>query len=65
VTGRIVPARDSALLADALCWMAEHPEEARAMGLAGRERALTRFGIGAMVDAYDETYRRALARRRH
>lgn len=65
VTGRIVPARDPERLADALCWMAEHAGEARAMGLRGRERALSRFGIDAMVDAYDETYRLALARRRH
>jgi sugar transferase (PEP-CTERM/EpsH1 system associated) len=65
VTGRMVPARDPARLADALRWMSEHPNEARAMGERGRERALARFSIDAMVDAYDATYRRAREHRRH
>jgi glycosyltransferase involved in cell wall biosynthesis len=45
--------------------MSEHPNEARAMGERGRERALARFSIDAMVDAYDATYRRAREHRRH
>jgi sugar transferase (PEP-CTERM/EpsH1 system associated) len=64
-TGFLVPARDPVRMADALRWMSNHPGEARAMGAHGRERVLARFSIDAMVDAYDETYRRALERRRH
>lgn len=65
VTGRVVPARDPARLADALRWMAANPDRARAMGAGGRARAVARFSIEAMVDAYDATYRRALERRRN
>lgn len=63
VTGRIVPPRDAVRLADAMRWMAEHPADARAMGARGRERAAARFSIEAMVDAYEDAYQRALARR--
>jgi glycosyltransferase involved in cell wall biosynthesis len=59
-TGRIVPARDSAALAEAMGWMAAHPDEARAMGRRGRDRVIRQFSIEAMVDAYEASYRRLL-----
>jgi sugar transferase (PEP-CTERM/EpsH1 system associated) len=63
-TGLVVPARDPSRLAEAMQWMATHRAEAREMGRRGRERALARFSIDAMVAAYEDVYRRALARRR-
>lgn len=63
-TGLVVPPRDTARLADALRWMSNHAEEARTMGTRGRERAVSRFSIEAMVAAYEEAYDHALARRR-
>ncbi|HEU4929292.1 MAG TPA: glycosyltransferase, partial [Candidatus Krumholzibacteria bacterium] len=60
-TGLIVPARDSERLREAMQWMAAHPSEARAMGVRGRERAASSFSIEAMVNAYEDTYRRVLA----
>jgi sugar transferase (PEP-CTERM/EpsH1 system associated) len=63
-TGLVVPPRDTARLADALRWMSSHTAEARAMGSRGRERAVARFSIEAMVAAYEEAYDRALAKQR-
>jgi glycosyltransferase involved in cell wall biosynthesis len=64
-TGLVVPARDTMRLAEAMRWMSAHPEAARAMGVHGRARSLARFSVEAMVSAYDDAYRRALARRGH
>ena len=58
-TGRIVPPRDADRLADALQWMATHPDAARAMGTRGRERAVARFSVEAMVTAYEAAYAEA------
>lgn len=63
-TGLVVPPRDTARLADALRWMSSHTTEARAMGARGRERALARFSIEAMVAAYEDAYDQVLAKRR-
>jgi glycosyltransferase involved in cell wall biosynthesis len=57
VTGRVVPVRDHAALADALVDLIESPERARSMGAAGRRRFEERFTAERMVDetlaAYD------------
>ncbi|WP_169728444.1 glycosyltransferase family 4 protein [Geminicoccus roseus] len=42
-TGLLVPPGDAAALAGAIVTLAEHPDRARAFGLAGRERAARRF----------------------
>jgi len=42
-TGRCVPPKNSEALSDALLWMIENPEAARAMGRAGRELVLDQF----------------------
>ncbi|MFQ5669634.1 MAG: glycosyltransferase [Acidobacteriota bacterium] len=60
VTGRLVPPGDSRSLAAALEAMAAHPEEARRMGAAGRQRAFSRFGAPAMAQAVLDVYRLAL-----
>jgi glycosyltransferase involved in cell wall biosynthesis len=57
VTGRVVPVRDPAALADALAEALADPARARAMGGAGRRRFEERFTADLMVDetlsAYD------------
>jgi glycosyltransferase involved in cell wall biosynthesis len=55
-TGRVVPARDSARLAEAMQWMVVHPDAAREMGRAGRRHAVERFSVQAMVGAYQAAY---------
>ncbi len=64
-TGLLVPARDTARLFEAMHWMLAHAGAAPTMGARGRERVLSHFSIEAMVAAYQDTYRRALARRGH
>ena len=57
VTGRVVPVRDPAALADALVELLTDDGKARAMGAAGRRRFEERFTAERMVDetllAYD------------
>ena len=48
-TGLLVPPDDPASLADALNTLVRDPGRARAMGRAGRERALTEFSWGAVA----------------
>jgi len=50
VTGRVVPVRDPAALADALVEVLANPEKARALGAAGRRRFAERFTAERMVD---------------
>ena len=51
VTGRVVPVRDPAALADALAETLSDPERARSMGAAGRRRFEEMFTADRMVDA--------------
>ena len=57
VTGRLVPVRDPAALADALVQLLTDTDKAGAMGAAGRRRFEERFTAERMVDetlaAYD------------
>jgi glycosyltransferase involved in cell wall biosynthesis len=50
VTGRLVPPRDPAALADALAEALRDEERRRAWGAAGRRRFCERFTVGHMVD---------------
>jgi alpha-maltose-1-phosphate synthase len=43
VTGFVVPAHDADALGQRLGWLHQHPERAREMGRAGRQRVLERF----------------------
>ena len=50
VSGRLVPPRDPAALADALAEVLGDEERRRALGAAGRQRFLQRFTTDHMVD---------------
>lgn len=41
--GKLVPPGDDAALAKAIDWLLDHPDEARALGIAGRERVAARW----------------------
>jgi glycosyltransferase involved in cell wall biosynthesis len=57
VTGFVVPAHDSEALGQRLRWLHEHPERAREMGRAGRQRVLERFTWRQVVRRCLQTYR--------
>lgn len=59
-TGLLVPPRDSAALADALLWMLRHPEDARLMAVAGRERVGRLYPLDRMVTDTAALYDRLL-----
>lgn len=64
VHGRLVPPDDPVALADALSALLSDPEGARAMGQAGRERALEHFALGRVVEEMSTVFVRATERRR-
>ena len=55
-TGRHVPPDDPARLAEAIRWMLDHPDRARAMGESGRRRVESRYDIRATVRAIEAIY---------
>lgn len=55
-TGLLVPCGDADALADALCRLLSHPEEARQMGLAARRLVEQRFTIQQTVQAVQTLY---------
>ena len=57
VTGLLVPPGDAAALAAALVELGADPARARALGAAGRERALAEFAAGKPAEALDRLYR--------
>jgi len=61
VTGLEVPPGDAGSLASAIRWVLEHPDEAKRMGEAARERSL-RFTHAAMVDRTASLYQELLGR---
>jgi glycosyltransferase involved in cell wall biosynthesis len=61
-TGLLVPPADPAALAAALQRLLANPAEARAMGRAGRGRAVPGFGVEAMLHSLRELYRDTLRR---
>lgn len=63
VTGIIVPVGDSRKFADALLTLIRNPDQARAMGEAGRKRLLEKFTIGKMVGSMEQFYEELLAGR--
>jgi glycosyltransferase involved in cell wall biosynthesis len=56
VTGVVVPPDNPAALGGAVRWMHEHPAEAAAMGVRGRQRVLERFTWNAVVDRCLQAY---------
>lgn len=57
VTGFVVPPNDPAALRERLIWLRDHPQEARKMGEAGRQRVLERFTWPAVVQRCLAAYR--------
>src|SRR4029077_4639096 len=49
--GRLVPFGDGDAMADAICWMIEHPDERRQMGIRARRRIADDFSTSKMVEA--------------
>lgn len=62
-TGWLADKNDPASLAGAIAAAASDRAEARARGAAGRARALERYALPQIIDAYEELYREALASR--
>jgi glycosyltransferase involved in cell wall biosynthesis len=57
ITGFVVPPNDATALGRKIQWLADYPEESRAMGVAARQRVLERFTWQAVVDRCLEAYR--------
>ncbi len=55
-TGLLAAPGDPASLASAVTWLLDHPEEARLMGLQGRDRVRSHFGAEIMCGALDDLY---------
>ncbi len=60
-TGVLVPARDSAALAEGILRLAGDPDTAQLLGRAGRRRVETHFDVRRMVAAYERLYAPARA----
>lgn len=50
VTGFIVPPHDVNALVVKLQWLKTHPQEAQAMGMAGRQRLIKEYGVEKLVE---------------
>jgi glycosyltransferase involved in cell wall biosynthesis len=59
-TGLLVPAGDAGALAEALATLADDPQRAQTMGVAGRERLRRYFSIDKMVGDTELLYREVL-----
>jgi glycosyltransferase involved in cell wall biosynthesis len=57
VTGRLVPSKDPAALAAAIVDLVSDPGRASALAVAARERMMSRFRLGNMVDGTLDVYR--------
>jgi glycosyltransferase involved in cell wall biosynthesis len=63
-SGFLVPSRDAEALARAMQRMMELPAaEREAMGERGREHVRTHYGLGRLVDRWEDVYREVLARK--
>jgi len=63
-TGRVVPPRDAAALAQAFVEMVELGVDGREeLGAAARERIMERFGLDSMVTQYEALYENAATRK--
>ena len=60
-TGYLVPVGDRAALATRANELLDNPERARAMGEAGRRRALDEFSVPRMIERFVKLYRELLA----
>jgi glycosyltransferase involved in cell wall biosynthesis len=60
-TGRLVPPRRPAALAEAICAVLADPTAAQAMARAGRKRVEAHCSLRAKLDATEALYRRVVA----
>jgi glycosyltransferase involved in cell wall biosynthesis len=60
--GLLVPPRDVKALAGAIRYMLENPEARKSMGEASTRRAVERFDLRVMTEAYENLYRTAIAK---
>jgi glycosyltransferase involved in cell wall biosynthesis len=60
----LVPPRDVKALAGAMRYMLESPKARKSMGEASARRAVERFDLRVMTEAYESLYRTAIARGR-
>ena len=58
--GLLVEARDAQALAQAICRLLAQPDEARALGEAGRQKVLARYTWPAIAARFRGVYREAL-----
>jgi glycosyltransferase involved in cell wall biosynthesis len=59
-TGVLVPYKNEGALADAILSLLKHPERAKAMGEAGRQRVLQKFTWSEIARRFHEVYQLAL-----
>lgn len=59
-TGLLVPAGDPESLAEGILSLLQHPEKARTLGEAGRQRVLERFSLKEMVGEMEAMYEKIL-----
>jgi glycosyltransferase involved in cell wall biosynthesis len=62
-TGFLVPLGDVHGLADKLAWLAQHPDERRSMGAAGRRRIEETFSLEIVLPKMQEIYQNELGRK--
>ena len=62
--GLLVPPRDARALSKAMRYMLENPEARRSMGEASARRAVERFDLRAMTEAYENVYKELIASNR-
>lgn len=60
LTGRLVPPGDSRALADAIRWVTNHPEDSRALGMAGLKLVESNFSEDRMWEDYARAYRESV-----
>ena len=63
IEGRLVPYGDPEVMAAAISWMIEHPEERRLMGEKARHRIADQFSTERMISATQAVYEELLPRR--
>jgi len=64
-TGLLVESENSAVLAEAVLRLVNHPQERTRIGWAARDRALRLLDYDRMVDRYEDLYRRIVSARGH
>jgi glycosyltransferase involved in cell wall biosynthesis len=57
MTGMLVPPSDEVALAERMRYLLDHPDRARDMGAAGRQRIIDHFHVNRMVDLTVQLYR--------